>query len=298
MKKRDLKIMTEPCAIVLAGGTGSRLQPVTIPVSKHLLPVYDKPMLHYALSNFFIAGIRSILVIGCNRDLPHYYALYGDGSAYGVEIKYLVQDTAKGIADAFVVGEDFIQGRRVALALGDNMFYGAGLGLTLRECLCNYDGATLLVSAVSDARRFGVLQLDELKNPIGIEEKPLVPKSNLAITGLYFFDDTVVGKAKAVVPSERGELEITSILEAYLKEKRLSYKNLGRGVAWFDMGTPDSLLDASNFVKSVQSRLGVQIGCLEEIAFRNGWISYDDLRAVCQRHENSQYFSYLNSLME
>lgn len=288
--------MTEPCAIVLAGGTGSRLQPVTIPVSKHLLPVYDKPMLHYALSNFFIAGVRSILVIGCNRDLPHYYALYGDGSAYGVEIQYLVQDTPKGIADAFIVGEDFIQGRRVALALGDNMFYGAGLGLTLRECLFNDDGATLLVSAVSDARRFGVLQLDELNNPIGIEEKPLVPKSNLAITGLYFFDDTVVAKAKAVVPSERCELEITSILEAYLKEKRLSYKNLGRGVAWFDMGTPDSLLDASNFVKSVQSRLGVQIACLEEIAFRNGWISFDKLAQVCENKPNSSYFAYLHSL--
>ncbi|QPI86682.1 NTP transferase domain-containing protein [Rhodobacterales bacterium HKCCA1288] len=289
--------MNEPCGIVLAGGTGSRLQPTTLAISKHLLPVYDKPMLHYALSNLLIAGIRSILVIGCSRDIPHYRVQYGDGSDYGINIQYEVQDRPNGIADAFLIGESFIQGRSVVLALGDNLFYGAGLGKILRECLLSHRGATVLLSAVSDARRFGVLELDELEKPISIEEKPNNPKSDLAITGLYFFDESVVSKAKKIVPSGRGELEITSILQEYLIERRLAYKNLGRGVVWFDMGTPDSLLDASNFVKSVQTRLGVQIACIEEIAFNNKLISQHNLTALCQRHKSSPYFDYVKSLI-
>ncbi len=287
------KIMKEPCGILLAGGTGSRLQPTTLPISKHLLPVFDKPMLHYALSNLLIAGIRTILIIGRSRDIPHYRALYGDGSDYGINIKYEVQDRPTGIADAFLIGKSFVQGRSVVLALGDNLFYGAGFGRILRECLLSNTGATVLLSAVSDARRFGVLELDEFQNPINIEEKPQNPKSDLAITGLYFFDESVVSKAEKMVPSERGELEITSILQEYLNERRLAYKNLGRGVVWFDMGTPESLLDASNFVRSVQNRLGVQIACIEEIAFDNNLISLHSLTSLCQGQSASSYFDYV-----
>jgi glucose-1-phosphate thymidylyltransferase len=284
--------------IVLAGGSGSRLYPSTLAVSKQLLPVYNKPMVYYPISVLMLAGIREILVISTPGDLPVFRRLLGDGSRFGVRFSYREQVEPRGLAEAFLIGESFIDRMPCALILGDNIFYGSGLSPRLRAAAQISDGATVFGYEVVDPHRFGVVEMNSANKAISIEEKPAKPRSSLAVTGLYFYDDKVVDVAKKVRPSARGELEITSVNQWYLDEGLLQVSVLGRGYTWLDTGTHDSLLEASAFIRSVEVHQGYAVACLEEIGFRNGWISKAELIALCDSRFCGCYSRYLMELAE
>lgn len=284
--------------IILAGGSGTRLYPLTKVTSKQLLPIYDKPMIYYPLSTLMLAGIRDILIISTPTDLPNFECLLGNGSRYGIHLSYKVQPSPDGLAQAFTLGEEFICGDRCAMVLGDNIFYGAGLTTHLKKAVEQETGATVFGYYVDDPERFGVVEFDEAGKAVSIEEKPKQPKSNYAVTGLYFYDNKVVERVKAMKPSARGELEITDLNRIYLEEGSLRVVTLGRGYAWLDTGTMDSLADASDFVRVVQSRAGIKIAVLEEIAYRNGWISKDSIANSAENYGKSAYGKYLRTVAD
>jgi glucose-1-phosphate thymidylyltransferase len=282
--------------IVLAGGSGTRLYPITHGVSKQLLPIYDKPMIYYPLSSLMLAGIREILIISTPEDQDGFKRVLGDGSRLGLEIDYAIQPAPDGIAQAFLIGEEFIRSQPVALALGDNIFYGHGFPDSLERAMARSSGATIFGYQVSDPERYGVVDFDANGRAIGIEEKPAEPKTNYAVTGLYFYDDQVVDIARALTPSERGELEITDLNVEYLKRGQLHVELLGRGVAWLDTGTHESLLQAANFIQTIQERQGLKVACLEEIAYRKGYIGRDALQALGTEMKKNSYGNYLLQL--
>jgi glucose-1-phosphate thymidylyltransferase len=286
------------CGIVLAGGTGSRLHPMTMAVSKQLLAVYDKPMIYYPISVLMLAGIRRILIITTPDDAGAFKRLLGDGSRFGVEFHYAVQPEPGGLAQAFIIGADFIGKDNVTLVLGDNIFYGAGLTERLRRAAMQQEGAAVFGYWVANPQRFGVIEFDGQRKPVAIEEKPVVPKSNYAVTGLYFYDNNVVDIASSITPSARGELEITDVNNFYLKEKKLSVELLGRGVAWLDTGTCDHLLAAADFIRTIEERQGLQVACLEEIAFENLWIGAEDLRKALPLYAGTAYGEHLRRLLD
>lgn len=279
--------------IILAGGAGTRLHPITDAISKQLLPVYDKPMIYYPLSVLMLAGIRDVLIISTPRDLPGFRSLLGSGSKIGMKFTYLEQPSPDGLAQAFIIGEEFIGRDNVCMILGDNIFYGHGFGDTLREAAGIANGATVFGYAVNDPERYGVVGFDENGKVTSVEEKPLHPKSKYAITGLYFYDNTVAGRAKTLKPSPRGELEITDLNRLYLEEGMLNVRLLGRGMAWLDTGTYDSLLQASNFIATLEQRQGLKASCIEEIAFKNGFINREQLLELAAPVAKSQYGQYL-----
>ena len=284
--------------IILAGGSGTRLYPITKAISKQINPIYDKPMIYYPLSILMLAGIREILIISTPRDLPLFKELLGSGEDFGIKFEYAIQEKPNGLAEAFIIGEKFIGNDSCALVLGDNIFYGHGLTGMLKEVEARKKGATIFGYYVTNPQDFGVVEFDENGKVISLEEKPQNPKSNYAVPGLYFYDNTVVEKAKRVKPSKRGELEITSINEMYLQEEKLHVVNFGRGMAWLDTGTHDALLEAANFVKTIQSRQGVMVACLEEIAYRNGWISKEKVLELAKPLMKSKYGEYLINLVK
>ena len=286
--------------IILAGGAGTRLYPLTMVTSKQLLPVYDKPMIYYPLSTLMLAGIREILIISTPVDLPNFERLLGDGSQFGISLSYREQPSPDGLAQAFLIGEEFIGDDMCAMILGDNIFYGGGLGRYLRDAVRNAEQgfATIFGYYVNDPERFGIMELDEEMNILSVEEKPEHPRSNYCITGLYFYDRRVVEFAKAVKPSARGEREITSINDMYLKVGALKGQILGRGFAWLDTGTMDSLMEAAKFVQIIEERQGVMISALEEIAYRNGWISKDELLLAAQKYGKSPYGVHLKRVAD
>ena len=284
--------------IILAGGSGTRLNPVTLGVSKQLLPIYDKPMIYYPLSVLMLAGIKEILVISTPDDMASYQRLLGDGTALGISLEYAIQPKPEGLAQAFIIGERFIGDGHVALVLGDNVFYGDHFTDNLSIAVSQTVGAMIFGYRVKDAARFGVIEFDEQGNVVSIEEKPDIPKSNYAITGLYFYDNDVVEIAKSIVPSQRGELEITDINNIYLARGDLKVQLLGRGFAWLDTGTYDSLLDAGRFVQTVEHRQGLKIACLEEIAYQQGWISKANLLEQAQKLKKTSYGAYLRQVAE
>jgi glucose-1-phosphate thymidylyltransferase len=284
--------------IILAGGSGTRLYPVTKSISKQITPIYDKPMIYYPLSVLMLAGINEILVISTPRDLPAFKELLGSGKEHGLKISYAVQENPNGLAEAFLIGEDFIGDDSCALVLGDNIFYGHGLTGMVKKAASSQKGATIFGYYVNNPKSFGVVEFDEKGRAVSLEEKPENPKSNYAIPGLYFYDNTVVEKAKQVKPSDRGELEITTLNEMYLNEGSLNVISLGRGMAWLDTGTHDALLEASNFVKTIQSRQGVMVACLEEIAYKNGWISKEQVAEHAKPLMKSHYGEYLMDLIK
>ena len=282
--------------IVLAGGSGTRLYPLTLVTSKQLLPVYDKPMIFYSLSTLMLAGIKDILIISTPHDLPNFEKLLGDGSRYGINLSYKVQPSPDGLAQAFILGEEFIDGDSCAMVLGDNIFYGAGLTKLLKNAANQTSGATVFGYHVDDPERFGVVEFDNNGKVISIEEKPIKPKSNYAVTGLYFYDANVCEYVKTLTPSERGELEITDLNQLYLNQDLLKVITLGRGFAWLDTGTIDSLNDASEFVKHIETRTGIQISVLEEIAYSNGWVTKDVLLESANAYGKSPYGMYLKKV--
>ncbi|MDH0730524.1 glucose-1-phosphate thymidylyltransferase RfbA [Pseudomonas sichuanensis] len=282
--------------IVLAGGSGTRLHPITLGVSKQLLPIYDKPMIYYPVSVLMLAGIRDILLISTPQDLPQYKNLFGDGHQFGLNISYAEQPSPDGLAQAFLIGEQFIGDDSVCLILGDNIFHGQSFTEQLQRAVKHESGATVFGYWVKDPERFGVVEFDEQGNALSIEEKPLQPKSSYAVTGLYFYDNDVVRIAKDVRPSARGELEITDITNAYLKRGDLRVERFGRGFAWLDTGTHESLLDASQYVQTIENRQGLKVACLEEIAFNQGWISREDLLAKAEKLKKTGYGQYLGKL--
>jgi glucose-1-phosphate thymidylyltransferase len=279
--------------IILAGGSGTRLHPITEAISKQLLPVYDKPMIYYPLSALMLAGIRDILIISTPRDLPSFRALLGDGTSLGMRFTYREQPSPDGLAQAFIIGEDFIGDDNVCMILGDNIFYGHGFGNILKQAAALTDGAVVFGYAVTDPERYGVVEFDENYKAVSIEEKPLKPKSNYAVTGLYFYDNTVASRARELKPSPRGELEITDLNRLYLYEGKLEVKLLGRGMAWLDTGTFDSLLQASNFIATLEQRQGLSASCIEEIAYKNGFITREQLLELARPLAKSQYGQYL-----
>ncbi len=283
--------------IILAGGTGSRLHPLTIPVSKQLLPVYDKPMIYYPLSVLMLAGIRTVLVITTEEDQPGFLRLLGNGSQWGMSIEFAIQDAPNGLAEAFLIGETFIAQDSVMLVLGDNLFYGVGFSKMLQDIVTNDSGAVVFATNVADPERYGVVAFDQNERAISIEEKPTDPKSSWAVTGLYHYDNSVVDKAKAVTPSARGELEITSINQMYLEAGALSVQRLGRGFAWLDTGTFDSLVEASEFVRVLEKRSQMKISCPEEIAWRMGFINKSQLLVLAEPLLKSSYGQYLVGLV-
>lgn len=282
--------------IVLAGGSGTRLYPLTLVTSKQLLPVYDKPMIFYPLSTLMLAGIRDILIISTPQDLPNFERLLGDGSRYGMHLSYREQPSPDGLAQAFIIGEEFIGDDRCAMILGDNIFYGAGLTAHLRKAVKQEKGATVFGYYVDDPQRFGIVEFGTDGKAVSIEEKPQNPKSNYAVTGLYFYDKKVCERAKALKPSARGELEITDLNRIYLEEGTLNVITLGRGYAWMDTGTMDSLSEAAEFVRVIESREGIQISALEEIAFQNQWISKDTLIKAANSYGKSPYGTHLHNV--
>ncbi|UCZ80849.1 glucose-1-phosphate thymidylyltransferase RfbA [Pectobacterium carotovorum] len=283
--------------IVLAGGSGTRLHPITRGVSKQLLPIYDKPMVYYPISVLMLANIREILIISTPEDLPSFQRLLGDGARFGVRFSYEVQPSPDGLAQAFLIGEEFINGERCALVLGDNIYFGQSFGQKLSAVSAREEGATVFGYQVMDPERFGVVEFDENNRAISLEEKPVKPKSNWAVTGLYFYDRNVVEMAKQVKPSTRGELEITTLNSMYLESGALNVELLGRGFAWLDTGTHDSLLEASQFVHTIEKRQGFKVACLEEIAFRKGWISKEQLAVEVVSLSKTQYGQYLSQLI-
>lgn len=284
--------------IILAGGSGTRLYPLTLVTSKQLLPIYDKPMIFYPLSMLMLAGIKDILIISTPQDLPNFERLLGDGSRYGINLQYKIQPSPDGLAQAFIIGEDFINGDSCAMILGDNIFYGAGMRKQLQEAAQATSGATVFGYHVEDPERFGVVEFDENGLVKSIEEKPKHPKSNYAVTGLYFYDKDVCELAKKVTPSDRGELEITDLNKMYLERGDLRVKTLGRGYSWLDTGTVDSLNDASEFVRVIQTRSGIEISALEEIAYRNNWISKEQLLESAKLYGKSPYGKHLRRVAE
>ena len=284
--------------IVLAGGSGTRLYPLTMAASKQLLPIYDKPMIFYPLSTLMLAGIQDILIISTPQDLPSFQRLLGDGGRYGLNLSYQAQPSPDGLAQAFILGKEFIGNGRCAMILGDNIFYGAGLGQHLRRAAQQEHGATVFGCYVEDPERFGVVEFDQLGRAVSIEEKPARPKSNYAVAGLYFYDERVCRWAESLKPSARGELEITDLNRKYLEDGTLNVVTLGRGYAWLDAGTVDSLSEASEFVRVVECRTGVQIAALEEIAFLNGWINRGALEAAAAAYGKSRYGAHLRNVAE
>lgn len=279
--------------IILAGGAGTRLHPITSSISKQMLPVYDKPMIYYPLSVLMLAGIRDVLIISTPRDLPGFRSLLGDGKSLGMKFSYIEQPSPDGLAQAFILGENFIGKDPVCMILGDNIFYGHGFGQVLLETARLTHGACIFGYYVNDPERYGVVEFDSSKKPVSIEEKPSNPKSNYAVTGLYFYDNTVVSKAKSLKPSARGELEITDLNRLYLKEGSLEVRMMGRGMAWLDTGTYESLLQAANFIATLEQRQGLKASCIEEIAYKRGFITREQLIAVATPVKNSQYGKYL-----
>lgn len=284
--------------IILAGGSGTRLYPLTMITSKQLLPVYDKPMIYYPLSTLMLAGIRDILIISTSNDLPNFKKLLGDGSQFGINLSYKVQPSPDGLAQAFLLGEEFIGNDSCAMILGDNIFYGAGLGALLKEAIKTNSGATVFGYHVDDPERFGVVEFDEKFKVLSIEEKPRLPKSNYAVTGLYFYDNKVVEMARKVKPSSRGEFEITDLNKLYFDNGKLNVKLLSRGFAWLDTGTMDSLVEAAEFVQTIEKRQGIKISAPEEIAYRLGWIKQDKLRAAIDKYGKSPYGNHLKKVLE
>ena len=284
--------------IILAGGSGTRLYPITRGTSKQLLPIYDKPMIYYPLSVLMLAGIRDVLIITTPEDQAAFQRLLGDGSDFGIHLQYAIQTSPDGLAQAFLIGEDFIGSDSVCLVLGDNIFYGQGFGPMLRQAAQRSQGATVFGYQVKDPERFGVVAFDGYGKATSIEEKPLQPKSNYAVTGLYFYDNDVVRIAKQIQPSPRGELEITSINQAYMERGDLNVQLLGRGFAWLDTGTFESLQQAGQFVETVEARQGLKVACLEEIAHNHGWLSTDDLRRIGQGLSKNSYGQYLLGLIK
>jgi glucose-1-phosphate thymidylyltransferase len=287
--------------IILAGGSGTRLYPITLSVCKQLLPVYDKPMIYYPLSILMLAGIREILIISTPQDLPRFRELFGDGSQLGLQFSYVEQPQPNGLAEAFLLGESFIGKDDVCLILGDNIFYGQGLTALLRKSVRDVKtkgGATVFGYYVQDPERYGIVEFDKKGKVLSIEEKPKTPKSNFAVTGLYFYDNSVVKIAKKVKPSGRGEIEITDVNKAYLKQKKLRVELFGRGFAWLDTGTHDSLMDAGEFIATIEKRQGLKVACLEEIAYRLGYISAEQLRDQARRFKSNGYSEYLLSVLK
>ena len=287
--------------IILAGGSGTRLYPITKAVSKQILPLYDKPMIYYPLSVLMLSGIREILIISTPRDISCFKELFGDGSWLGLHFEYAVQDKPRGLADAFIVGKDFIKDDDVALVLGDNIFYGQSFTQTLKnaaEKIKNQKGAVIFGYYVKDPERFGIVEFDKDGNVLGIEEKPKEPKSNYAVPGLYFYDNSVVEIASSIKPSSRGEIEITSVNNEYLLRKNLKVELLGRGMAWLDTGTYDGLLEASNFIATIEKRQGMYVSCIEEISYRNGWISKEKLIDSAEKYGKSPYGKHLKAVAD
>ena len=284
--------------IVLAGGSGTRLYPSTKVISKQLLPIYDKPMIFYPLSVLMLAGIREILVISTPKDIDRYEELLGDGSNWGIKLQYKIQPSPNGLAESFILGENFIGTDSVCLILGDNIFYGQGFSTLLKQSSLLSEGGMIYSYQVSDPKRYGIIELDQENNIISIEEKPDNPKSNYAVTGIYFYDNQVIEIAKNLKPSDRGEIEITSINQEYLKHGLLKTKILGRGYAWLDTGTAESLLDAGQFIQTIEKRQGYKIACIEEIAFNNNWINKDQLLNIIQSYNSCDYRDYLSSILK
>ena len=287
--------------IVLAGGSGTRLYPITRGISKQLLPIYDKPMIYYPLSMLMLSGIKEVLIISNPEYIDNYKQIFGDGSQLGMKIEYAIQEKPRGLAEAFIIGEKFIEDKDICLVLGDNIFYGHGLPELFKrsiENVKNENKATIFGYYVNDPKAYGVVEFDENMNAISIEEKPKNPKSNYAVVGLYFYPNDVIEKAKKVTPSDRGELEITSINEMYLKEDRLKVELMGRGYAWLDTGTHENLLEAGQFIATIEKRTGLKVACIEEIAYKNGWISKDELKKLGSELKKTGYGQYLLKIVD